>query len=835
MQPVAKSFEFTSYNFNPQIRKLLFNYKIEFSNREPLVFTETIIFPKPFFANKISQKLLDSLLSNLHIVLGVSYYKLYCPPKFKLNVSLSKKQADFWNAVYKKGLGEFFYVNKINFKNLINFPYSNKVSLEPFHLPRKNRVLLGIGGGKDSIVVAELLKENKIDATAMVVETQKKSSIAEGLIQKIGINSLIIERCLDEKIFQEHEGAYNGHVPISAIFAFLGYTMAVICDYSYVIVANEYSSNFGNVKYFGENINHQWSKSLEFEEIFQDYTREFICPDVLYFSLLRPFYEIRIAEMFSKYKKYFPFFTSCNRSFRIKKDRPKTLWCGECAKCAFVFTMLAAFLRKEEVVKIFGKNLFEEKNLLPVFADILGYGKMKPFDCVGTFDEARAAIFLAKNKFKDSLILKTFLSRINNPEKLVEKVFKTNPSQTMPANFKFFGMKNVLILGYGKEGMATKKYINKFYPKIKIGIADKKNGQNYLEKQANFDLVIKTPGISKRFLNVPYTTATNLFFSQIKNKIIGVTGSKGKSTTASLIYFVLKKAGKKVKLLGNIGNPMLNVLMKPVASDEIFVAELSSYQLDDIQYSPDIAVMTNLFPEHMNYHGNTEKYYEAKSKIIKFQNPWNYFVYNESDKKLKTLAREAKAKTVPFDKSINLKGLSYSLIGKHNENNIKAAIAVARILKISDKIIKKAVEEFQSLPHRLEFVGEFRGIKFYDDAISTTPQSTIAALEAIPGVKTIMLGGEDRGYDFRELEKQLKKHKIENIVLFPDSGKRILKKNNFFRVFNTKSMRKAVEFAYKYTPEGSVCLLSTASPSYSLWKNFEEKGDEFKKAVGKLK
>jgi len=162
-------------------------------------------------------------------------------------------------------------------------------------------------------------------------------------------------------------------------------------------------------------------------------------------------------------------------------------------------------------------------------------------------------------------------------------------------------MENVLILGYGKEGEISKKYIKKEYPHLNIGLADKKFDKDYLKKQKDYDLAIKTPGIKKELVEIPYTTATNMFFGKIKelgNKTIGVTGSKGKSTTTSLIYSILKEAGKKVKLLGNIGNPMLEVLLKPIEKDKIFVIELSSYQLDDIEFSPDVAVVTNLFPEH---------------------------------------------------------------------------------------------------------------------------------------------------------------------------------------------------------------------------------------------
>lgn len=808
MKLKAKTFRFRGYNFDSKSLKITFDYRIEFFNRGQLDFSETIILPRD--SKNISEDLLKVFLEPLHIILGISYYKLYCPPKIRLSFGLSKEQADFWNKVYRKGLGEFLYRNKLDPKKIARFPHA-KIETQPIGIKTKNRALLGIGGGKDSIVAAELLHDFSV--TLFAVETQREDRIFDEIMKKINKPSLKIKRSLDPKIFEAYEGKYNGHVPISAIFAFLGLFSAALYGYKYVIVGNEHSSDFGNIGYKGEIINHQWSKSAEFEAMFQDYTKKYITPDVVYFSLLRPFHEIRVAEMFSKYKKYFPLFSSCNRNFRIFKERPNTLWCGECPKCAFVFLMLAPFVHKNDLIKIFAKNLLADENLLPLYRDLLGFGKIKPFDCVGTFEEARAALFLASKNYQNDVMVKTFLPKIKNPGKIIKKVFKTAFAPTLPVPFKFLGIKNVAILGYGREGKITEKYIRKNYPELKIGILDQKIDKNYLKKQEDFDLAIKTSGIPKNKVRIPYTTATNIFFSQNKNFTIGVTGSKGKSTTASLIYEILKASGKKVRLIGNIGNPMLEVLLEKVDPKEIFVIELSSYMLEDIEYSPNIAVTTNLFPEHMDYHGGVEKYYSAKKNIFKFQKTGDHSVKPPFNKK------------IPLDKS------EIPLLGEHNLRNIQAAIKVARILKVTDAAIKKAIKNFRSLPHRLEFVDEKNGIKFFDDAISTTPESTIAAVKSLKKIGTIFLGGEDRGYNFSELEKILRKYKIKNIVLFPDSGKRILKSRKGFNVFETRSMKQAVAFAFKNTPKGQICLLSAASPSYSLWKNFEEKGEEFKKYV----
>ncbi len=840
----ATTFEFVSWKFEPAEKKVFFNYKTEFEDRPPLFFTETIILPKVPNLKEIPAGLLDKIFEGLHLALGVSYWKLYCATNVKTSYFLSSKEAIFWNTVYKNGLAEFFYKNKLDPKVSPKFPFKKNIKKTAWQFKKSGKCLVGVGGGKDSIVALELLKEQGFDITAFFVQSQKESPIVDNVISISKVNSIKIIRLLDEKVLKEHK--YDGHVPVSAILAGLGILCAVLYKYSYFVVANEYSSNFGNVKYKGQIINHQWSKSSEFEILFQDYLKNFITPSVHYFSLLRPFYEIRIVELFSKYKKYFNNFTSCNKNFVInlpKRNRKiSNLWCCQCPKCIFMFTLLSAFLSKKELLKIFQKNLYQEEKLMPLFRDILGFGKMKPFDCVGTFNESRAALYLAsKNsfakEFRNNLVPKIFLPKIKRPSSLVREVFKINFSPNIPSQFRFSGMKSVLILGYGREGKVTERYVKKNYPSFKIGVADIKFDKNYLKKQKNYDLAIKTPGMPKDLVKIQYTTATNIFFSKIKqlgNKIIGVTGTKGKSTTAQLIYLILKKSGRPVSILGNIGDPMLGALLKPVKKDEVFVLELSSYQLSDIGFSPNISVVTNLFEEHMDYHLSVGNYHLAKKNIINFQSPDDVFVYNPKYKKLLLWSKKSSSKAVPFIKNIPFKNINIPLLGEHNKENIRAAITVAKILNIPDVAIKKTIESFKGLPHRLEFAGEFAGIKFYDDANATTPQAAIQAIKSLKNVDTIFLGGQDRGYDFSKLEKVIKKYKINNVVLFPDSGGRIIKQKKGLNILNTSSMEKAVKFAFKYTKKKRVCLLSCASPSYSLWRNFEEKGNQFQLMVKKI-
>ncbi|MDA1316825.1 MAG: UDP-N-acetylmuramoyl-L-alanine--D-glutamate ligase [bacterium] len=395
--------------------------------------------------------------------------------------------------------------------------------------------------------------------------------------------------------------------------------------------------------------------------------------------------------------------------------------------------------------------------------------------------------------------------------------------------------KTILIVGYGMEGKATKSFLEKYVPSSRITVTDASNGKDYLAHQANYDIVIKTPGIPPRDLSVPYTTATNIFFANLPTRVqtIGVTGSKGKSTTASLIYHILASSGKKTKLVGNIGSPMLDSL-KLDDTETIYVIELSSYMLTDIKFSPHISVITSLFPEHIPYHKTVEEYYVAKQNIVAHATPNDYYIYNPAYPQLADWAKGTSAISTPYKTGIP--ETTSKLIGAHNKDNIAAAYSACSLLNISDANFTFAVSTFEPLPHRLQTVGTVHGITFIDDAISTTPESTMAALEAVDNVQTIFLGGEDRGYDFSQLINMLYDKHIQHIVVFPDSGNRIaeelhIKHPDILTIYHAQDMNSAVDYAFKHTSEGSICLLSCASPSYSLWKNFQEKGDQFKKCI----
>ncbi len=831
----ATSFVFTNTDFNAAKKEASFSYRIDFSDVLSLEFTERLVFPKALKTETLPEALLNKSLQDLHIVLGLSYYKLYCPSKFEVPYAFSAGEAKFWNMVYQKGLGEFLYRNNIPRSQVASFKGDKYAEKEiSVLLPRKRRSLLGIGGGKDSIVAGELLKRSNYPFDALLIETESPSTISANVVEVMGVKSLTVKRFLDPKIFQPHPDSYNGHVPISAMFAFIGHFTALLYDYDSVVVGNEASSNFGNVVYQGDEVNHQWSKSGEFEALLLEHTRTRRTESIRYFSLLRPWYEIRIAEAFSKYPEYFSVFSSCNKSFRVHEERSESLWCGECPKCVFVFTLLSAFVSKSELINIFGKNLYQNEALLPLFKDIVGLGTMKPFDCVGTFEEAQTAFILAAEKYANTKIIQALLPLLPPLDQAAaEQLFRFHESPVLPEHFSLVVADAVLLLGLGKEGEASKRFLEKFYPHITITSADQKDNSKYLEEQyGGYDVIIKTPGIPKTALTVSYTTATNIFFSLVdRQQTIGITGTKGKSTTSSLIAHFLDADGKKVALLGNVGNPMLDVFKGSlILPEQLFVLELSSYQLDDIRYSPHIALLVNLYQDHLPYHGSAALYQEAKANITRFQTPNDIFIF-PAGVKLPASFTATLAEQKTFQMSPD--PFPTALLGAHNQENIAAAWEAVKTLGVSEETVRTAVKDFQPLPHRLEKVGTFKGITFYNDAISTTPESTMAALEALEGVDTIFLGGEDRGYDFEALEKVLRKSGVRNIVLFPESGKRILKNKDGFTILETKRMAEAVAFAYEHTAPGKIVLLSTASPSYGLWKNFEEKGEIFTLEVQK--
>lgn len=418
-----KTFYFEKFTFEPETGVARFHYSYD----RTLYFEEVLKF------GKIKEtEVLKKALFGLHLALGISYYKAFLAPEIKvISGQLSHEQAGFWDKVYANGLGEFFYQNKVDFRNLIRFPYSDKEAEEAVLAGVGNRALVPLGGGKDSLVTAGILQEKGFDFDIFTLGTHP---IIEEQIRRMERKCFQISRTIDPALLAENgKGALNGHVPISMIYAFTALVTAIAGSHKYIVLSNEHSSDYGNVLYFGRTINHQWSKSFEFEKMFNKYVRKFVAKDIYYFSLLRPMYEIKIAQKFAAMEACLSTFTSCNTNFKIARPGEQK-WCKKCAKCAFVFTILAAFVKKEKLVAAFGGNLFADESLWPLFEELLGIKNIKPFDCVGTPEEVRKAFFMARTFYQGDVIMEKFAA-LNLPPVQID-LFSINNENIIPDEFK---------------------------------------------------------------------------------------------------------------------------------------------------------------------------------------------------------------------------------------------------------------------------------------------------------------------------------------------------------------------------------------------------------------
>ncbi len=386
-----QTFIFKSYNLDPVSKVLTLVYSLD----NKLDFTESYKFDFEF--NEVdSPEALDKAVQSLFFIAGVSYYKTFLPPNIKIEAGETDSYtANFFSEVYRRGLGEFFYINQLDPSTKISFPSTVEV-VEPSLIEKGRGQLIGIGGGKDSLLSTELLSGNPDVATWSVGHRPQ----LEPLVSEIGLKHFWVEREWDKQLLDVNkQGAFNGHVPISAILACVGTVVAILTGYRDVVVSNESSASEPNLVYQGQPINHQYSKSLEFEKAYQKYLARWFGDSVRYYSLLRPLSEVRIAELFSKqsYRKYKNIFSSCNRAYTHISD--KIYWCAQCPKCAFTYLILSPFLDKAELEELFSKNLLIDTDMEPVYRQILGIEGHKPLECVGEIKEARAAMRMAQKLY----------------------------------------------------------------------------------------------------------------------------------------------------------------------------------------------------------------------------------------------------------------------------------------------------------------------------------------------------------------------------------------------------------------------------------------------------
>lgn len=431
--------------------------------------------------------------------------------------------------------------------------------------------------------------------------------------------------------------------------------------------------------------------------------------------------------------------------------------------------------------------------------------------------------------------------------------------------------KKIVILGFGREGKSTLSYIRKYYNDMVVAIADDnidnieiddknivKLSKNYIKELEDYDLIIKAPGIpvkDHKYDNVinKITSQIDLFMDEFKDKIIGITGTKGKSTTSTLIYHILKGNNKNVILAGNIGIPVFDII-EDIKEDTTIVLELSCHQLEFVHSSPHIGILLNIYEEHLDHYDSFEAYQNCKKNIYKYMNKNDILIYNPDNEYVKlgneifniipftnnlnlNCKNNVNDKTILYDNNcLDLSNIDIKLIGNHNYLNIGFAYIVSKIYNINDTDFINVLKTFEPLPHRMEYIGEKNGNKYYNDSISTIPEATINAIESIPNIKTVIIGGMDRGINYQKLIDFIPNSTIENIIFLPDSGVRIKKdlegktEKNMILV---PDLETAVNISNEITVNGGI-LLSPAAASYGVYKNFEERGNHFKECFNKL-
>ena len=386
-------FIYNHYEIEDKIDTLKITYYFEIVGLK--LFQPTLIIPKK--KDKKVNDFVKNLVFHIGLVELISYWKCCCPKNIFINCGhLDDFQRNWFKKLYFYGLGEFFYVNKLkpNEKTFVNIDtFGPKISVQENY--QGSGPMIAIGGGKDSCVSLDLLQNEK-DKSCFIINPKE---VMLNCAKKAGYKTediFKIKRIIDPDLIElNNKGFLNGHTPFSAMVAFVSYLTAYLNDKKYIVLSNEASANEASVK--NTKINHQYSKSFEFEQDFNAYTQKYFNVDIHYFSLLRPLNEYQISMLLAKMPKYHTIFKSCNVG---SKNKPWN-WCCNCAKCLFVFSMLSPFLTQEELTKIFGENLFEKKELLPIFKELLGYGRKKPFDCVGTYEEINYAISKTIVNLKD--------------------------------------------------------------------------------------------------------------------------------------------------------------------------------------------------------------------------------------------------------------------------------------------------------------------------------------------------------------------------------------------------------------------------------------------------
>lgn len=383
--------------------------------------------------------------------------------------------------------------------------------------------------------------------------------------------------------------------------------------------------------------------------------------------------------------------------------------------------------------------------------------------------------------------------------------------------------KRILIWGYGREGKSTEAFIREFCEPACVDVFE---GPRSGVRDEEYDIIFVSPGIAFEEPDRRFTSQTQMFMEEFGQQTVGITGTKGKSTTSSMLYEVLKAAGKNTFLMGNIGKPCFDYIAQ-MEPDTIAVFELSCHQCQRLTVSPHIAVFLNLYEDHLDRYITRQRYFEAKKGITRNQAPSDILYYGEEIPAFETKAQRRLVKRG------EVRGFNLLIPGDHNQLNAEFVCRIAtEQFGCEPAQVRQALSSFRGLAHRLQYVDTIDGVMYYDDSISTIPEATISAALSVRNTKTMIVGGMDRNIDYDILADFIKKRQDIHFILAYASGKRILGMvKDCKNITYVEDLDAAVRLAAQITPEGGACVMSPAAASYGYFKNFEERGDYFQKII----
>jgi UDP-N-acetylmuramoylalanine--D-glutamate ligase len=758
-----------------------------------------------------------------------------------------------------------------------------------------------MGGGKDSLVGLRLVQQAGIEAQPVCVGA---SPLIAETVRVTGLPLLQIGRELAPGLAaMNRAGAWNGHVPVTAINSAILLCAALLYGYRYVVFSNERSADEATLRTAdGREINHQYSKSSAFEVALRAEVARRVSPDLEYFSVLRPFSELAVVQRFAAMKPFHGVYSSCNRNFHLDGPRVEGRWCRDCPKCRFAALSLAVFLEPGEVRAILGGDLLDDPGQAEGYRALCELGRDKPFECVGEAGESRAALaaLRAREVWRSHAVVRELapeLERIEVPalEPLLQpggrhfipdavsrplglpprdSAGTESAGSAEPAGLDFASGR-VAVLGSGREGRAAWRYLRARYPDLRLDLVDEAAPDPAFVAQLTardrvvcgpleqaglegYAILVRSPGISPyreplrraAAAGARLTTPSNLWFAAHPGaRTLCVTGTKGKSTTSAMLAHVLAAAGSRVRLAGNIGRPLLDCDDRDV---DWWVVELSSFQLADLQAQPALAVLLNVSPEHLDWHGSEERYRRDKLRLADLAGD-HPVVANAADPVLRDYLaakvnarwfngagdiRAAGGRLYDGERQLDLR-LPRGLPGAHNLSNLAAVLTVIRAIGADLDAAVAAMADFKPLPHRLQLLGERSELRFVNDSISTTPVATAAALEALSGELVVLIvGGLVRGLDWTPYMPAFAERTPLAIIGVPDNGPRIIATlraagiDPSGRLHEAKGLGDAVELALRLAPSGAVVLLSPGAPSFPQFRDFRDRGCQFAALCG---